>query len=217
PSEIHKKNVTCGEWASWIPPRTSPAVVMQVVSEDYGYDVIMSDSDALWLGDPMDSITLPAVSASSIIASRGSFPYGLGELWGTTICMGFILFRATGASMDTFQDVMERIVLRTGDDQIAVNRAALGLGIAWDEGSDMRYENSTGIGKGTIAGLSGGEETGPFEVTLLPHNKFTRECAATPISKETTVAHCHYGKKERRVKEAWMRDANLWSPGFSSP
>ena len=122
PREITKQ-ATCGEWASWEPPRTDPAVVLQVVSEAYvdleknfirlmelnsaftrqhlflmclddasvnifsslgircvpvgtlrfqshkdvwkarvrvlsclvteGYNVIMSDSDALWLRDPM--------------------------------------------------------------------------------------------------------------------------------------------------------------------
>ena len=159
---------TCGEWASWLPPRTTPAVVMQVVSKEYadlqrnfirlmelnsgftrenlylmclddasvpifaslgircvplgalkmrshsdlwktrvrvvsclvadGHDVIMSDSDALWLGDPIEFIRLS--SSSSVIASRGSFPRELGIEWGTTLCMGFIMFRATGAAMD---------------------------------------------------------------------------------------------------------------------
>lgn len=34
PSAITNE-ATSGEWASWIPPRTDPAVVMQVVSEGY--------------------------------------------------------------------------------------------------------------------------------------------------------------------------------------
>ncbi|CAN0111511.1 unnamed protein product, partial [Ectocarpus sp. 12 AP-2014] len=29
------KDATCVDWAAWIPPRSQPAVVMQVVSEGY--------------------------------------------------------------------------------------------------------------------------------------------------------------------------------------
>lgn len=105
--------------------------------------------------------------------------------------------------------------METGDDQVAVNQAALELGVVWDKSSDMRYENSTGVAKGMIVSLSG-DDGEPFEITLLPYNKFTRVCAATPISSETTVAHCFYGKKEPGVKESWIRDARLWSPDGSS-
>lgn len=280
------KRATCADWTSWVPPRTEPAVVMQVVSKGFvdvernfirlmelnsaftrqnmyltcldsasvemfaslgircvplgalqmssehdiwrtrvrvvsclvvaGYDVVMSDADALWLSDPMEYMNLPAHRNSSVIASRGNFPHNLERLWGTTICMGFILFRATGAAMQIFQDRMERLVLMTGDDQISANRAALELGISWDADSDMRLEKSTGVGKGTIAKLSG--DQGPFEVILLPHNKFTRFCTSTPISSETVVAHCHSSKKQslgRRV--SWMLEKKLWSIDVGDP
>ena len=281
------RQATCADWTSWVPPRTDPAVVMQVISKAYvdvernfirlmelnsdftrqnmylmcldaasveifsalgircvplgtlkytsehdiwktrvrvvsclvtaGYDVIMSDADALWLSDPMDYMNLPAHRNSSVVASRGNFPHGLEKMWGATICMGFILFRATGRAMDEFQDTMERIALQTGDDQISVNQAAHQLGITWDVKSDMRLTESTGVGRGAIANLSGDDE--PFEVILLPHDRFTRFCTSTPISAETTVvAHCHSNKKEalgRRV--SWMLDANLWSIDVSDP
>lgn len=82
--------------------------------------------------------------------------------------------------------------------QVSINRAAENLGIVWDEDSDMRYEYSTGYGKGVITGLgtcwldpsddtvhnrgdsvcddsSGGRGTA-FTVTLLPHRTCTRTC-----------------------------------------
>ncbi|CAN0395133.1 unnamed protein product [Laminaria digitata] len=285
PSEITKE-ATCDDWASWVPPRTDPAVVMQVVSEDYvdleknfirlmelnsvltrqhmflmclddasltifaslgircvpvgalrfrshkdlwkirvrtvsclvtaGYNIIMSDSDALWLGDPMEYMTLPAVRGASVIASRGGFPHDLGGEWGSTICMGFVMFRATGAGMNTFQDTMGRIVLETGDDQVSVNRAAQELGIAWDKGSDMRYMESTSFGKGTIANLSS-DDGEPFDIALLPHSKFTRICRRTPVSNDTMVAHC-IQKHNAYAKLGWMQQLNLWAPdGIISP
>ena len=277
------KEATCGDWVSWAPPKTDPAIVMQVVSKDYvdlernfirlmelnsgftrenlyimclddatvpifaslgirgvpvnklrvrshkdvwktrvravsclveeGYNVIMSDSDALWLRDPMEYMDAAGVSSSSIVASRGSFPRTFG--WGSTICMGFILFRATGAGMNTFQDTMENIALRTGDDQVAVNQAASDLGVIWDEGSDMRYEESTDPGKGTISDLSS-DNGEPFGITLLPHSKFTRICRSTPVSNDTVVAHC-FREKKAGAKLDWMQELNLWLPELDSP
>ncbi|CAN0015047.1 unnamed protein product, partial [Laminaria digitata] len=281
------KRATCADWISWVPPRTEPTIVMQVISKGFvdvernfirlmelnspftrqnmylmcldtasvesfaslgircvplnklqlssehdiwrkrvrvvsclviaGYDVIMSDADALWLSDPMEYLNLPAHRHSSVVASRGNFPHNLEKLWGATICMGFALFRATGAAMDTFQDKMGLIALKTGDDQISANRAALDLGIVWDVDGDMRLSKSTGVGRGTIVQLSGdGGE--PFEVILLPHNKFTRFCDSTPITNDTVVAHCHSNKRtalDQRL--TWMHEANLWSIDVSDP
>ncbi|CAN0406316.1 unnamed protein product [Ectocarpus sp. 12 AP-2014] len=87
-----------------------------------GYDVIMSDADALWLADPMKDFSLPGVIDSSIVASRGKYPTAVGNLWGSTMCMGFILFRATAnrAAMGEFVAAMNTLVLKRKDDQIAV-------------------------------------------------------------------------------------------------
>ena len=277
------ENSTCGQWASWAPLRTDPAVVMQMVSANFvdmernflwlmelnsaftrhhiylmciddvavsifaslgircvplsalrfnssadlwktriralsclvmeGYDVIMSDADALWLGDPMEYFTLPGVRNSSVVASRGGFPLYLSKKWGVTMCSGFILFRATGPAMDTLQRSMEAIVRRIGDDQMATNNAVDRLGIAWDYESDMRYATSTALGRGTIETLHG--DDGPFVITLLPHSAFTRKCNRTPISNETVVAHC-YTQRKVGNKVSWMQKEHLWLTNSSS-
>eukprot|EP00903_Cladosiphon_okamuranus_P020684 g18992.t2 len=94
----------------------------------------MSDADALWLADPLQDFTSPPVVNSSIVASRGSFPEYLGERWGSTICMGFILFRTSAnGAMRKFWTLMKQLVVECGDDQRAVNRAAWKLGIEWDK------------------------------------------------------------------------------------
>ena len=188
--------------------KTRVRVLRCLVKE--GYDVILSDSDALWLGDPMEFIDLSSSSSSSVIASRGGYLRKIGSEWGSTMCVGFAMFRATGAALDTFQDAIQRIVLGIGDDQIALNQAALELGIVWNEGSDIRYGKRTGFGKGAITGLSG-DDGESFEVTLLPHNKFTRHCAGTPITNETVVVHCFH-RKAARAKTSWMQQLDLWSP-----
>lgn len=95
-----------------------------------GHDVIMSDSDALWLHDPLEYlrsteetptkiVSSQVVRSGSIVSSRGRFPRDLARRWGSTMCMGFVLFRAAGDSMVSFQTAMERIVTETGDDQVS--------------------------------------------------------------------------------------------------
>ncbi|CAM9585429.1 unnamed protein product [Laminaria digitata] len=283
PSPI-TENFTCGDWASWVPPRTDPALVMQVVSEDYvdvernfmrlmelnsvftrhhlylmcmddvsveifaalgircvplsalsfntirdvwrmrvrvlsclvmaGNDVIMSDADALWLRDPMEYFSLPEVRNSSVVASRGNLPFNISNRWGATMCLGFVLFRATGHGMDVLQKSMEKLVSRLGDDQIVANKVVDKLGVVWDEDSDMRLLNSTGLGRGTVDKLHG--DDGPFVITLLPHSAFTRQCITTPITNETVVAHCH-SRKNVGKRVSWMQRANLWSFDGSDP
>lgn len=278
---------TCGEWATWAPPRTYPAVVMQVVSEYYvdqlrnfitlmernsvftrhhmylvciddssvpivaslgircvplgalrrsrtrpgvwrtriiilsclvtqGYDVIMSDADALWLRDPIEYFNLPSVRSSSVVASRGVHPTPLTKKWGTALCMGFIMFRATGPGMDELQKSIEALVLEDGDDQVATNQALYRLGVVWDEDSDMRLTGSTDFGRGTIEKLRG--DDGPFVVTLLPHSVFTRQCSRVPISNKTVVAHCYQGKSpDNPMRISWMQKANLWFVDSKDP
>lgn len=169
-----------------------------------GLDIILSDNDALWLKDPGIDFDLPEVRESSIVATRGSFPEGLGRSWGATLCMGLIIFRA-GAGMEILLEIMERFVEETGDDQKAINYALDNLKIQWDHSSDMRYVNSTGFGRGSIGGIG---EHG-LNVTLLPHSNYTRRCDLEPIGNSTVVAHCRTGKSGR-AKIEWMKRDHLW-------
>lgn len=98
-------------------------------------NVIMSDADALWLGDPTEDLfggapsLLPGgdggghrgdrIRDSDVVASRATYPYDLREAWGSTICMGFVLLRTKNTlAMKAFLDVMEGLVLETEDDQV---------------------------------------------------------------------------------------------------
>lgn len=166
-----------------------------------GLDVLMSDNDALWLRDPLlDLRDIPG----NLLTSRGHWPpeYADPE-YGTTMCMGFALFRAGGESMSTLLRILQRHVADFGDDQIGINLAAQQLRIEWkyNDHSDMRYINSTGLGSASLVGLPS-----RFEVTYLPHNKYTRDCDSTPISSETVVAHCF----PRNHREEAIKNATLW-------
>lgn len=167
-----------------------------------GYDVLLSDNDALWLSDPIPD--LRAIDGN-IVIQRGVVPVQYRDpVYGLTMCMGFGLFRAGGEGMQRFLEVVEEAVNECGDDQVAVNKAASLLDVKWDYNtsrSDMRNTESTRVGRGTLMALPD-----DFTVALLPHNGYTRNCIDTPISSETIVAHCF----PRRRREFWMKKAHLW-------
>ena len=269
-------NSTCSDWTAWMPPRTDPAVIMQVLTETYvpveknfialmeansgfsreniylmcldevsveavalmgircvplvnhshksikalwklrvkilfclveaGYSVMLSDSDALWLKDPMQDFDLPQVRDSNIVATRGSFPADLGDVWGSTVCMGFILLRPS-VGMNTILVKMKQLVSKFQDDQRSINVALKELGVEWNPSTDMRYVLSTDFGRGTVP--VGDPEEGGLNVTLLPHNRYTRRCEKMAIGPDTTVAHC-YSAKTGPAKISWMQTNNLW-------
>ncbi|CAM9470763.1 unnamed protein product [Ascophyllum nodosum] len=268
----------CSDWTAWMPPRTDPAVIMQVVTDGYvpveknfiaymeknsqfsreniflvcldkgserdiallgfrcvpvadqsgigrnhafvwrmrvkvlsclleaGYNVIASDSDALWLKDPALDFELPEVRGSGIVSSRGDMPPELYQRWGSVLCMGFIFFRP-GAGVDEVLKQINTLIQTIGDDQRSLNYVLQRMHIKWDTTTEMRYVQSTSFGRGTVpmAGLKGGG----LNVTLLPHSKYTRKCDEVPIGSNTTVAHCH-AKKKGPLKIEWMKRENMW-------
>lgn len=63
--------------------------------------------------------TSGSIRDSDVVASRGSYPRDLGGVWGSTMCMGFILFRAKNvAGMASLLGIMEDLVMKNGDDQV---------------------------------------------------------------------------------------------------
>lgn len=59
-----------------------------------GWNVFLSDSDALWLSDPIVDMALAGVNEIDIVTQRGGYPYKQNDEWGVTMCMGFALFRS---------------------------------------------------------------------------------------------------------------------------
>lgn len=276
---VLSKQSQCEDLVAWIPPRSDPAVVLQVVSTAYlelelnfiyhmelhstfsrdnlliicldeessaflksqlgircaeyhyegdamarkdiwalrtlvascllraGHDMLLSDADAIWLKDPIEYMSLVGAKYSNVVASRGSNPKHLGHAWGSTLCFGFILFRAGGAGMSTLINTVRQDAARLGNDQWAINEALNDFGIAWDPESDMVLDHSTRVGRGTVERLR--DSDGEFVVTLLPHSTFTRRCGKTPLSNDTVVAHCHSPEKGESM-ERWMKQSNLW-------
>ncbi len=192
----------------------------------------MSDADALWLKDPTVAFSLEGAIGSDVVASRGRSPTHLFTEWGSTICMGFVLFRSNAGrtmSMRKFLGVLEELVKEYGDDQTAINETLQHLDVSWTLSGDMRFTTSTHLATGSIelpADSTSNGETHRLSISLLPHNVITRYCQlpgsyqrsgfkrhspTTPISNDTVVAHCH-SKGKGDVMAEWMKILGLWLP-----
>ena len=67
------------------------------IAEKYleeGVDVIMTDTDAIWLRSPFKQLSAMMRNGDNyIIASRGKYPYKISDKNGACLCMGFIYFK----------------------------------------------------------------------------------------------------------------------------
>lgn len=170
-----------------------------------GVNVIVSDADAVWLNDPIEDMNRLGVGSSNIVAQRDLRPRNLAEVWGVTLCFGFIFVRAGGTTMPRLLDSITKISSKNHDDQKALNLALFSLGIEWDEESDMVCQGSTGIGRGVIP-----EGKDNFVVSLLPHSTYPRWCNISPVSLDkTVVAHCLSIEKGQAMS-GWMQEAGVW-------
>lgn len=171
-----------------------------------GYNVLVSDADAVWLNDPIGDMNRLGIENSNIIGQRDTRPMDLAGYWGTTLCFGFLYFRAGGNIMTRLLDNTTTIAMKNYDDQKAFNFALFSLGIVWDDDSDMAVQSSKGVGSGVIT-----DGDVRFEVSILPHSTYPRWCGHTPVVLNTTVvAHCLSSDAKGDPMSTWMRKVGAW-------
>ena len=82
-----------------------------------GLDVIHSDLDAVWLKNPLELVESEYdIIASSVVPG---FPPETSKRWGFTMCMGWMFYRSTTATLSFFAKMLE--IEKDFDDQIEVN------------------------------------------------------------------------------------------------
>ena len=168
---------------------------------DLGYSPLVSDIDAIWLRDPVPYI---AGQPQDAIFSPGSiFPEEAHSVWGNVLCAGPCLLRPTPAVLTFLDQVWPH--LRTQDDQAAINRQLLTLGLEFEpadlypmpfRGRDVLQSRDTRTG--TVGDLS---------VALLPNRLFQR--LQEPGEPEPLVIH-PVSPKVEDTKIAHFREIGLW-------
>jgi hypothetical protein len=148
-----------------------------------GVNVVVSDSDAIWLRDPFAS-GLFSNKSGDVVGGKGKFPYN--QKWGTALCMGVVYFRATPAVIDLALKALE-FTKETNDDQIGFNR---GIGLVPGGGNALAFSNRLVGPTDDLPALFSSENG--LRVRLVEHKFIPRECQLVRNWKQDVqIAHCH--------------------------
>ena len=181
---------------------TRVLMVAQCIENDIS--VLLTDSDAVWQHDPRSDLMpllVPSATEDSsateessswlvdVAGQRGSFPKTVDEVWGATLCMGFVAFRAT-TTTKMLMKVLEKEILHIKDDQIAINtvlQAEEYFNVTFK--NRLTYANSDTMDYGT-----GRYEGHDIKIALLPEARYTRiSCNkrnTDHILTDSVIAHC---------------------------
>jgi len=141
---------------------------------DDGEDFIHSDADAIWIRNPLEEGSAPAL-ASDLVFSQGTYwPEDVHDGQGFVVCCGWFRARPTEAAR-RFLHEAEEACRTTRDDQITINRLLVDGGARW-EPTDADYtipfrDRVIRCWNRPIHARLGA--TG-LTVALLPHREFQR-------------------------------------------
>ena len=189
---------------------------------DQGFDVLMSDADALWLQNPFDE--LERFSSSDIIASRGLFPEDASRIYGATLCMGFIYIKSTRRTQIFYAQLVDHMTHQAHpDDQRDINQLLLQRGLIYPPPASrpLKYLDASKEDHGYVFVGSGGprlvdakdrDANTTLRITLLPHTAFRRICEGQRLTSihEAVVAHCYSELKTGEGKVIAGRKYSLW-------
>ena len=104
-------------------------------------DVLMSDTDALWLRNPIPELLYMSSgngSAFDVISSRAQFPEEIAKKLGATLCMGFMYIKASSATESLWRGFYHYTVkLRSTDDQRDLNSYLVRHGLRYSKPPKM--------------------------------------------------------------------------------
>lgn len=188
---------------------------------DQGLDVLMSDSDAIWLQNPFDE--LEKYPSADIIASRGKFPEEISKIFGATLCMGFVYIKSTLRTRVFYGHLSEYMSKQAQpDDQRDINHIFLQRGIIFPPPASrpLKYLDSTAADTGYFSMLGprrlserDKDANTTIRITLLPHDMFRRICEKETIAAihSSVIAHCYTEFKTGPVKRAASAKYHLWA------
>ncbi len=172
---------------------------------EQGYDVLMTDSDAIWLQNPF--LVLQRYQDSDVVASRASFPEDISAKLGATVCMGFIYIRASNKTVMMWDEVYT-FMSKTprADDQRNFNQLLVAWGIRYDTRPSYLKSLTPNLGSFELKGQ-------PVKLTLLPHAQFMRMCDPRRVGDtlQAVVAHCISPSKSESTKASSERVYGIWA------
>ncbi len=183
-----------------------------------GFDVLMSDSDALWLRNPFYDIEYYLIN-SDIVGTRATFPEDVQSLLGATLCMGFVYIKASTQILTLWDELIDHMVkLPNPDDQKIINNIMVKMKIKFP--NRLQYQKSFTVDQGHFLIYKQ-----LISVTILPQNSYRRICFPKylrQILANTTILHCVTKAKSQEIKRIAGAKYGLWllnesalsDPGF---
>lgn len=159
---------------------------MDVLAEyiQSGVDVIFSDSDAIWVRDPLPWLSMYGQIAD-VVASRAWYPQLLFQKWGACVCMGFIYVRAGTFGLDFVNEISNylqhqiELNMTNPDDQFAANHVLNDWNISFTRKMVVGINTVPDVGYVT-------RNHSRYALLLLPHSQFLRKCHAMKASQVLT-------------------------------
>ncbi len=174
---------------------------------DNGHSLIHSDSDAVWLRNPLSTID---ATGTSLVFSQGTvWPPKAHALHHVVLCCGFF-FLACDHYARSFLDAIDARVRKDQDDQVSVNLEIIERISGWQINSPYQIpfrdnyflasrEPMTAVPKSSIFGTE--------SISILPHHTFPRLIAK--VNEHAMVVHPLSGKSLADKKEC-LNKLGLW-------
>jgi hypothetical protein len=154
---------------------------------DAGEDFIHSDTDAIWLRNPLQSGSAPGRDEDLVFSQGTVWPLDIHDRWGFVLCCGWFWARPTPAA-GAFFLALEADVQASGDDQVSVNRLLAAAGLKWSHGKIGDYQlpfRDRSVQCWTEP-IQANMSAAPLRVALLPHCEFQR---VPEVSDRAIVKH----------------------------
>lgn len=171
---------------------------------EQGYDVILSDTDALWLRSPF--LELQRYPHSDIIGTRAKFPENVYEFYGATLCMGFVYIKSKIHMIVLWKELAARLTRSSQpDDQKFINDLMLRSRLHFPERILYYKSNHSDTGYFTY-------QRQRYNITLLAQSDFRRLCdpRAPLLVQQSTIAHCVTFQKAEKFKKIAESAYGLW-------
>jgi hypothetical protein len=176
---------------------------------DHGIDVVQTDSDAMWIKNPIPYLQTMA----SVAGSLGSFPQDSERKFGASLCMGWIYLKSDVVATRLAQDLYRRMsAMHNSDDQREMN---LMLAHEWDVPPDFQPIVRLDRNKDTATFVTlthGTARIRNVTVAFLPDRMFRRHCDGIPPDElaVSVVLHCLVHKKEGSAKVEGQKSIGTW-------
>ena len=178
-----------------------------------GYDVLLADSDVIWIKNPFPVFN--QYDDSDIISTRGIFTTHISTALGATLCMGFMYIKSNLGTIELWtkmKQIMddEKRKNKFSDDQIVLNKVLVHEGLQYDV-KRLKYPFGKDVNFGTIVSKTTNETI--LKIALLPHISFQRICVdETDVEYSVlnaTIAHCN-SPKDSKNKRSTHKRMRIW-------